>query len=140
MYSDKKNVLQLVALLRAHGIRRAVLCPGSRNVPLVQAFATCEDFECFSVTDERSAGFFAVGLALHVQAPVVVCCLRFGFAQPPSGGVRGVLPSGTFGSRFRRPSGGLDRADGRADFAAAGCFRWLGAEGGQPARGTYRGR
>ena len=74
MYSDKKNVLQLVALLRAHGIRRAVLCPGSRNVPLVQAFATCEDFECFSVTDERSAGFFAVGLALHVQAPVVVCC------------------------------------------------------------------
>ena len=37
MYSDKKNVLQLVALLRAHGVRRAVLCPGSRNVPLVQA-------------------------------------------------------------------------------------------------------
>lgn len=27
MYSDKKNVLQLVALLRAHGVRRAVLCP-----------------------------------------------------------------------------------------------------------------
>ena len=74
MYSDKKNVLQLVALLRAHGVRRAVLCPGSRNVPLVQAFATCSGFECFSVTDERSAGFFAIGLALHVQAPVVVCC------------------------------------------------------------------
>ena len=74
MYSDKKNVLQLVALLRAHGVRRAVLCPGSRNVPLVQAFATCDSFECFSVTDERSAGFFAIGLALHVQAPVVVCC------------------------------------------------------------------
>ena len=74
MYSDKKNVLQLVALLRAHGVRRAVLCPGSRNVPLVQAFATCGGFECFSVTDERSAGFFAIGLALHVQAPVVVCC------------------------------------------------------------------
>ena len=66
--------------------------------------------------------------------------LRFGFAQPPSSGVRGILPSGAFGSHFRRPSGGLDRADGRADFAAAGCFRWLGAEGGQPARGTYRGR
>mgnify|MGYP007135797039 CR=1 FL=1 len=29
MYSDKKNVLQLVALLRAHGVRRAVLCPGT---------------------------------------------------------------------------------------------------------------
>ena len=66
--------------------------------------------------------------------------LRFGFAQPPSGGMRGVLPAGAFGSRFCRPSGGLDRTDGRADFAAAGCFRWFGAEGGQPARGTYRGR
>ena len=133
MYSDKKNVLQLVALLRAHGVRRAVLCPGSRNVPLVQAFATCSGFECFSVTDERSAGFFAIGLALHVQAPVVVCCTS-------GSALLNLHPAGAFGSRFCRPSGSLDRADGRADFAAAGCFRWLGAEGGQPARGTYRGR
>ena len=74
MFSDKKNVLQLVALLRAYGIRRMVLCPGSRNVPLVQTFAACEDFECYSVTDERSAGFFALGLALRLQVPVGVCC------------------------------------------------------------------
>ena len=32
MYSDKKNILQLVALLKAHGVRKIVLCPGSRNV------------------------------------------------------------------------------------------------------------
>ncbi len=31
MYSDKKNILQLVALLKAHGVRKIVLCPGSRN-------------------------------------------------------------------------------------------------------------
>lgn len=35
MYSDKKNILQLVALLEAHGITKVVLCPGSRNAPLV---------------------------------------------------------------------------------------------------------
>ncbi len=29
MYSDKKNILQLVALLKAHGVRKIVLCPGS---------------------------------------------------------------------------------------------------------------
>lgn len=74
MYTDKKNVLQLVALLRSYGICRAVLCPGSRNVPLLQAFSACDDFECISVTDERSAGFFAIGMALRAQAPVVVCC------------------------------------------------------------------
>ena len=34
MYSDKKNILQLVALLEAHGITKVVLCPGSRNALL----------------------------------------------------------------------------------------------------------
>ena len=33
MYTDKKNILQLVALLEAHGITKVVLCPGSRNTP-----------------------------------------------------------------------------------------------------------
>lgn len=74
MITDKKSVLQLVALLRAYGIRRVVLCPGSRDVPLVQAFSTCADFECFSVTDERSAGFFAIGLARQTGSAVAVCC------------------------------------------------------------------
>ena len=35
MYTDKKNILQLVALLEAHGITKVVLCPGSRNTPIV---------------------------------------------------------------------------------------------------------
>lgn len=74
MYSDKKSILQLVALLRAHGVRKIVLCPGSRNVPLVQSFAACPDFECYPVTDERSAGFYAIGLALQSGAPAGVCC------------------------------------------------------------------
>ena len=69
MYSDKKSILQLVALLRAHGVRKVVLCPGSRNVPLVQSFAACADFECYTVTDERSAGFFSIGLAMQSGAP-----------------------------------------------------------------------
>ena len=51
MYTDKKNILQLVALLRAHGIKRIVLCPGSRNIPLVQTLANIPDFTCYPVTD-----------------------------------------------------------------------------------------
>lgn len=74
MYSDKKSVRQLVALFAAHGVRKVVLCPGSRNIPLVQSFASHPAFECYSVTDERSAGFFAIGLALQAHAPVGVCC------------------------------------------------------------------
>ena len=75
MFTDKKNVLQLAALLAAHGIRRIVLCPGSRDIPLVRTFAAMQDqFTCYAVTDERSAGFFALGLSLHDGKPVAVCC------------------------------------------------------------------
>ena len=74
MYTDKKNVLQTVALLKAYQIRHIVLCPGSRNIPLVQAFAQNRAFACYSITDERSAGFFAIGLAEKWGEPVAVCC------------------------------------------------------------------
>ncbi len=74
MYTDKKNILQLAALLKAHGVKKIVLCPGSRNIPLVQTLANIPEFTCYPVTDERSAGFFALGMALHGGAPAAVCC------------------------------------------------------------------
>ena len=43
MYSDKKNILQLVALLKAHGVRKIVLCPGSRNAAIVHTLANIEE-------------------------------------------------------------------------------------------------
>ena len=61
--------------MTAHGIRKIVLCPGSRDIPLVRTFAAMPDsFTCYAVTDERSAGFFALGLALHDNRPAAVCC------------------------------------------------------------------
>lgn len=74
MYSDKKSILQLVALLKAHGVRKMVLCPGSRNAVIVHTLANVEDFTCYSITDERSAGFFAIGLSLQEGGPTAVCC------------------------------------------------------------------
>lgn len=74
MYTDKKNILQLVALLKAHRIQKIVLCPGSRNIPIVQTLANIPEFTCYPVTDERSAGFFALGLALNGGSPAAVCC------------------------------------------------------------------
>ena len=74
MYSDKKSILQLAALLKAHGVRKMVLCPGSRNAAIVHTLANIEDFTCYSMTDERSAGFFAIGLSLQGGGPAAVCC------------------------------------------------------------------
>ena len=73
MYSDKDHVNILTALLVAHGIRHAVVCPGSRNAPIVHNLTTCPDIACYPVTDERSAGFYALGMSQALKQPVVVC-------------------------------------------------------------------
>ena len=73
MYSNKENVNILTALLVAHGIRHAVVCPGSRNSPIVHNLNECPDITCYSVTDERSAGFYALGMSQALNEPVVVC-------------------------------------------------------------------
>lgn len=73
MFSDKRNILQLTALLKAHGVEDVVLCPGSRNAPIVATMVNA-GFKCHAMTDERSAGFFAMGLSISDEKPVVVCC------------------------------------------------------------------
>lgn len=73
MYSDKGNVNILTSLLVNHGVRRAVVCPGSRNAPIVHNLNECPDIQCYPVTDERSAGFYALGIAQAINSPVVVC-------------------------------------------------------------------
>ncbi|MBP5278401.1 MAG: 2-succinyl-5-enolpyruvyl-6-hydroxy-3-cyclohexene-1-carboxylic-acid synthase, partial [Prevotella sp.] len=73
MYSNKESVNILTALMVAHGIHHVVVCPGSRNAPLVHNFTVCPDITCYPVTDERSAGFYALGLIQALDAPVAVC-------------------------------------------------------------------
>ncbi|MDR1557895.1 MAG: 2-succinyl-5-enolpyruvyl-6-hydroxy-3-cyclohexene-1-carboxylic-acid synthase [Tannerellaceae bacterium] len=74
MYSDKKNVLQLVSLLKAHHICQIVVSPGSRNSPVIHSLAGDSFFTCHTVTDERSAGFYALGIARYTGETVAVCC------------------------------------------------------------------
>ena len=73
MYSNKENVNILTALLVEHGIRHTVVCPGSRNAPITHNLNECPDIVCYPVTDERSAGFYALGMSQALKQPVVVC-------------------------------------------------------------------
>lgn len=73
MYSSKQNVNILTSLLVAFDIRQAVVCPGSRNAPIVHNLHECPEIHCHSVTDERSAGFYALGMCQVLHEPVVVC-------------------------------------------------------------------
>ena len=73
MYSNKENINILTSLLVAHGVRRAVVCPGSRNAPIVHNLVKSGAISCYLVTDERSAGFYALGMALLDGDAVAVC-------------------------------------------------------------------
>lgn len=73
MFSNKENINIFTALLIEYGVSDAVVCPGSRNAPIVHNLSQCGAVRCHPVTDERSAGFYAVGLALATQRPTVVC-------------------------------------------------------------------
>ncbi|MDO5075063.1 MAG: 2-succinyl-5-enolpyruvyl-6-hydroxy-3-cyclohexene-1-carboxylic-acid synthase [Bacteroidales bacterium] len=72
MYSSHSHLNILTALLLAHGIEEAVVCPGSRNAAIVHNLHEA-GLHLHPVTDERSAAFVAIGIALRVRRPVVVC-------------------------------------------------------------------
>jgi len=73
MYSNIEQVNILTSLLVAHGVKHAVCCPGSRNSPIVHNLSVCPDIVCYPVTDERSAGFYALGMSQCLKGPVAVC-------------------------------------------------------------------
>lgn len=56
------------------GVRHAVISPGSRNTPLTMALVSHAGIATTPVLDERSAGFFALGIAKRTGVPVVLLC------------------------------------------------------------------
>jgi 2-succinyl-5-enolpyruvyl-6-hydroxy-3-cyclohexene-1-carboxylate synthase len=57
-----------------HGLRHAVVAPGSRSAPMALALAGSPDIEVHVVHDERSASFVALGVALSTGIPAALLC------------------------------------------------------------------
>lgn len=74
MYTNIRSVQILISLLKQYGIKHVVLSPGSRNTPLAHSIEEDDFFCCYSIVDERSAGYFALGLAEALDVPVCVSC------------------------------------------------------------------
>ncbi len=72
--TNKEACCILVELLCSHGVRKAVVSPGSRNAPLLVALARCKEIEKYVVVDERSAAFMALGMAQQTGEPVAIVC------------------------------------------------------------------
>jgi 2-succinyl-5-enolpyruvyl-6-hydroxy-3-cyclohexene-1-carboxylate synthase len=72
--SDHHAAAELARLCAEKGVHHAVISPGSRSAPLVIAFTQQQDIKCLQVIDERSAAFFALGMAQQLHAPVALVC------------------------------------------------------------------
>ena len=66
-----KNIPEICA---QHGISKVIIAPGSRNAPLIFAFTDQPDMECLSIADERSAAYFALGIAQQSGKAVALVC------------------------------------------------------------------
>lgn len=73
-YTDERNVQILISLLKQHGVKKVVASPGSTNVTIVGSLQQDPYFEMYSCVDERSAAYFACGLAAESGEPIVISC------------------------------------------------------------------
>lgn len=74
MYTELKNVQIVISLLKQFNINKIIVSPGSRNVPFVHSVEQDDFFECYSIVDERSAAYFALGLSMATNDMVVFTC------------------------------------------------------------------
>ena len=74
MYCTEKNIQILIALLKAHNIKKIIASPGTTNMSFVGSMQNDPWFEMYSAVDERGAAYMACGMAAESGEPVVLSC------------------------------------------------------------------
>jgi 2-succinyl-5-enolpyruvyl-6-hydroxy-3-cyclohexene-1-carboxylate synthase len=72
--ANYQTIYNIAEICAQKGLQDAILCPGSRCAPLTLAFANHPQIKTRTFTDERSAGFIAMGIAQQKQSPTVLIC------------------------------------------------------------------
>ena len=107
-----KNIPEICA---QHGVRKVIISPGSRNAPLIFAFTAQTEITCMSIADERSAAYFALGIAQQSGEAVALVCTSgtavLNFAPAIAEAYYQNLPLLVFTAD--RPSEMIDQADGQ---------------------------
>ncbi len=73
-YTNEVSTLQLIALMKEHGIKKVIASPGNTNISFVGSIQNDPYFEIYSCVDERSAAYIACGLAEESGEPVALSC------------------------------------------------------------------
>ncbi|MBP6611234.1 MAG: 2-succinyl-5-enolpyruvyl-6-hydroxy-3-cyclohexene-1-carboxylic-acid synthase [Paludibacter sp.] len=107
-----KNIAEICA---QYGVKKVIIAPGSRNAPLIFAFTAQPNMDCLSITDERSAAYFALGIAQQSGDAVALVCTSgtavLNFAPAIAEAYYQNLPLLVFTAD--RPAELIDQADGQ---------------------------
>ena len=75
MVTDIRGIEDIVKLCMAFDVKNVVISPGSRNAPLSITFDRYKnEINCVTISDERSAAFFAIGMIQATNKPAAVVC------------------------------------------------------------------
>ena len=74
MYSNIRGVQILISFLKEYGIHDVVIAPGGSNIPIIHSIENDSYFNCYSVIDERSMVYFALGISQEKNIPVACIC------------------------------------------------------------------
>ncbi len=74
MSYPENGIKRLVEICSRKGIDTIVISPGSRNAPVITSFSDHPKMKCISIVDERSAAFFALGIAQQTKKTVALAC------------------------------------------------------------------
>lgn len=74
LYSNMDNIDIVVTLLKKHEIKDLIISPGGTNIAIVKKVQNDIFFNCYSVIDERSAAYVAIGMYLQRRRPIVIIC------------------------------------------------------------------
>ena len=114
-YHFRQGIKNIPEICAQHGVRKVVIAPGSRNAPLIFAFTAQPGMECLSITDERSAAYFALGMAQQSGEAVALVCTSgtavLNFAPAIAEACYQNLPLLVFTAD--RPAELIDQADGQ---------------------------
>ena len=111
----RQGIKNIPEICVQHRVKKVIIAPGSRNAPLIFAFTAQPELECLSITDERSAAYFALGIAQHSNEPVALVCTSgtavLNFAPAIAEAYYQNLPLLVFTAD--RPAEMIDQADGQ---------------------------
>lgn len=111
----RQGIKNIPEICVQHGVKKVVIAPGSRNAPLIFALTAQPYMECLSIADERSAAYFALGMAQQSGEAVALVCTSgtavLNFAPAIAEAYYQNLPLLVFTAD--RPAEMIDQADGQ---------------------------